>query len=203
MNKNRIIAVKSVIWLLALIPVIRLFWLGFTNNLGANPVEFIEHSTGTWALVFLLVSLSMTPIRLLTGQAWQIQVRRLLGLWMFFYACLHIITYVWLDFNFLFDEMVKDVLKHPRILVGFAAFLLTIPLAITSNNYMMKKLKSKWKTLHKTVYVIAILAVVHFLLLVKKDLTEPFYYTAVLLLLFGIRVYFKYKTNKASLAHTK
>jgi len=203
MNKNRIIVVKSIIWLLALIPVVRLFWLGFTNDLGANPVEFIEHSTGTWALVFLLVSLSMTPIRLLTGQVWQIQVRRLLGLWMFFYACLHITTYVWLDFNFLFDEMVKDVLEHPRILVGFAAFVLTIPLAVTSNNYMMRKLKTKWKTLHKTVYLIAILAVVHFLLLVKKDLTEPFYYTAVLLLLFGIRIYFKYKTNLVSVANKK
>ncbi len=196
MNKNRIIVVKSIIWLLALIPVSRLFWLGFTNGLGANPVEFIEHSTGTWALVFLMVSLTMTPIRLLTGQVWQIQVRRLLGLWMFFYACLHITTYVWLDFNFLFDEMVKDVLEHPRILVGFAAFILTIPLAITSNNVMMRKLKSKWKTLHKTVYLIAILAVVHFLLLVKKDLTEPFYYAAVLLLLFGIRIYFKYQPKK-------
>lgn len=203
MNKNRIIAVKCIIWLLALIPVVRLVWLGFSNGLGANPVEFIEHSTGTWALVFLLVSLSMTPIRLLTGQVWQIQVRRLLGLWMFFYACLHIITYVWLDFNFLFDEMIKDVLEHPRILVGFAAFVLTIPLAVTSNNYMMKKLKAKWKTLHKTVYLIAILAVVHFLLLVKKDLTEPFYYTAVLLLLFGIRIYFKYKTNVVSVANKK
>lgn len=203
MNKNRIIVVKSIIWLLALIPVVRLFWLGFTNDLGANPVEFIEHSTGTWALVFLLVSLSMTPIRLLTGQVWQIQVRRLLGLWMFFYACLHIITYVWLDFNFLFDEMVKDVLEHPRILVGFAAFVLTIPLAVTSNNVMMRKLKTKWKTLHKTVYLIAILAVVHFLLLVKKDLTKPFYYTAVLLLLFGIRIYFKYKTNVISVTNKK
>ncbi|MCH9848433.1 MAG: sulfoxide reductase heme-binding subunit YedZ [Betaproteobacteria bacterium] len=203
MNKNLIIVVKSIIWLLALIPVVRLFWLEFTNDLGANPVEFIEHSTGTWALVFLLVSLSMTPIRLLTGQVWQIQVRRLLGLWMFFYACLHIITYVWLDFNFLFDEMVKDVLEHPRILVGFAAFVLTIPLAVTSNNVMMRKLKTKWKTLHKTVYLIAILAVVHFLLLVKKDLTEPFYYTAVLLLLFGIRIYFKYKTNVISVTNKK
>ncbi len=198
MNKNRIIAVKALIWLLALIPVIRLFWLGFTNGLGANPVEFIEHSTGIWALVFLLVSLSMTPVRLITGQVWQIQVRRLLGLWMFFYAFLHITTYVWLDFNFLFDEMINDVFEHPRILVGFAAFLLTIPLVVTSNSYMMKKLKSKWKTLHKTVYLIAILAVVHFLLLVKKDLTEPFYYAAVLLLLFGIRIYYQYKSNKIS-----
>lgn len=198
MSKNKIIAVKAIVWILALVPIVRLFWLGFTHNLGANPVEFIEHSTGIWALVFLLLSLSMTPIRLLTGQVWQIQIRRLLGLWMFFYAFLHITTYVWLDFNFLFDEMVKDVFEHPRILVGFAAFLLTIPLAITSNHYMMKKLKSKWKVLHKSVYLVALLAVVHFLLLVKKDLTEPFYYAAVLLLLFGIRIYYKYIANKVS-----
>ena len=201
MNKNRIIAIKFAIWVLALIPVSRLFWLGFNNDLGANPVEFIEHSTGIWALVLLLVSLSMTPIRLLTGQVWQIQVRRLLGLWMFFYACLHLTTYVWLDFNFLFSEMVKDVSEHPRILVGFTAFILTTPLAVTSNDFMMKKLKSKWKTLHKTVYLIAILTVVHFLLLVKKDLTEPFYYSAVLMLLFGVRIYFKYKINVVSVAN--
>ena len=193
MNKKQIIAIKAVVWLLAFIPLIRLFWFGYTDNLGANPIEFVEHSTGTWALVFLLLSLSMTPIRLLTGQVWQIQIRRLLGLWMFFYATLHIITYVWLDFSFLFDEMLQDVFKHPRILVGFAAFVLTIPLALTSNNFMMKKLKSKWKTLHKTVYLIAILAVLHFLLLVKRDLTEPIYYAIALAILLGIRIYFHYK----------
>ncbi len=184
---------KVIVWLLASIPLIRLFWLGFHNDLGANPIEFVEHSTGTWALVFLMLSLSMTPIRLLTGQVWQIQIRRQLGLWMFFYACLHIITYVWLDFSFLFDEMIKDVFEHPRILVGFAAFVLTIPLAVTSNSYMMKKLKSKWKTLHKLVYLIAILAVLHFLLLVKKDLTEPIYYAVVLAILLGIRMYYQAK----------
>lgn len=198
MRKSRVNAVKCTIWLLALIPLARLLWLGFANDLGANPVEFVEHSTGIWALVFLLTSLSMTPIRLLTRQVWQIQIRRLLGLWMFFYATLHVITYVWLDFNFMLDEIMKDVVGHPRILVGFAAFVLTIPLALTSNNYMMKKLKSNWKTLHKTVYLIALLAVVHFLLLVKKDLTEPFYYAAILLLLFGIRIYFSYKTKNKS-----
>ncbi len=193
MDKKHISIVKVVVWLLASIPLIRLFWLGFNNNLGANPIEFVEHSTGTWALVFLLLSLSMTPIRLLTGQVWQIQIRRQLGLWMFFYACLHIITYVWLDFSFLFDEMINDVFEHPRILVGFAAFVLTIPLAVTSNSYMMKKLKAKWKTLHKLVYLIAILAVLHFLLLVKKDLTEPIYYAVALAILFGIRLYYQAK----------
>ena len=193
MPKQTIVVIKIIIWMLALVPFSRLFWLGFNHNLGANPVEFVEHSTGIWALVFLLISLTMTPIRLITGQVWQIQVRRLLGLWMFFYASLHILAYVWLDFNFLFDEMVNDVFEHPRILVGFTAFILTIPLAATSNQYMMRQLKSKWKTLHQLVYLIAIFVVVHFLLLVKKDLTEPFYYAAVLLLLFGIRVLFKLK----------
>ena len=195
MTKQHIIYIKAAVWFLALLPLARLFWLGFNDNLGANPVEFVEHSTGTWALVFLLITLSMTPIRLLTGQVWQIQLRRVLGLFMFFYACLHITTYVWLDFNFIWDEIFKDIAKHPRILVGFLAFVLTIPLALTSNSYMIKRLKTKWKKLHQAVYIIAILAVVHYLLLVKKDLTEPLYYAAVLIFLLGIRLYFKYRVK--------
>ena len=195
MNKQQIAYIKALVWLLALLPLARLVWLGVNDDLGANPVEFVEHSTGTWALVFLLITLSMTPIRLLTGQVWQIQLRRMLGLFMFFYACLHIITYVWLDFNFLWDELFMDVTKHPRILVGFAAFLLTIPLAITSNSYMIKRLKTNWKKLHHLVYLIAILAVVHFLMLVKKDLTDPIYYAIALIILFGIRLYYKYQAN--------
>lgn len=198
MKKQHIVFVKAAIWLLALIPLARLIWLGVNDNLGANPIEFIEHSTGTWALVFLLITLSMTPIRLLTGQVWQIQLRRVLGLFMFFYACLHIITYVWLDFAFMWDELVIDVAKHPRILVGFAAFLLAIPLAATSNSYMIKRLKTNWKKLHQAVYLIAILAVVHFWMLVKKDLTEPIYYALVLIVLLGIRVYFKYQPHSKS-----
>ncbi|PPD55899.1 MAG: sulfoxide reductase heme-binding subunit YedZ [Methylotenera sp.] len=193
MKKQHIVFVKAAIWIFALLPLARLIWLGVNDNLGANPIEFIEHSTGTWALVFLLITLSMTPIRLLTGQVWQIQLRRVLGLFMFFYACLHIITYVWLDFVFMWDELLIDVAKHPRILVGFAAFLLAIPLAATSNSYMIKRLKTNWKKLHQVVYLIAILAVVHFWMLVKKDLTEPIYYAVVLIALLGIRLYFKYK----------
>jgi methionine sulfoxide reductase heme-binding subunit len=196
MQKQHITWVKGVVWLLALMPLTRLIWLGFNDDLGANPVEFIEHSTGTWALVFLLASLSMTPIRLLTNQVWQIQLRRLLGLWMFFYATLHFITYIWLDFGFLMDDILKDVVKHPRILVGFIAFVLSIPLAATSNQYMMRKLKTKWKKLHKLVYLIAILAVLHYLWLVKKDITEPFYYAVVLVVLLSIRVYFHYKKKQ-------
>lgn len=195
MNKQQIIYIKVAVWVLALLPLARLIYLGVNDDLSANPIEFVEHSTGTWALVFLLLSLSMTPIRLLTGQVWQIQLRRILGLFMFFYACLHIVAYVWLDFAFMWEDIIKDVVKHPRILVGFVAFLLTIPLAFTSNSYMIKRLKTKWKKLHQLVYLIGILAVLHYLLLVKKDLTEPFYYAAVLVLLLGIRVYYKYKVS--------
>jgi sulfoxide reductase heme-binding subunit YedZ len=197
MNKQQIIYIKAAVWVLALLPLAHIVWLGFHEDLGANPIEFVEHSTGTWALVFLLATLSMTPIRLLTGQVWQIQLRRLLGLFMFFYACLHIVAYVWLDFAFMWEDIIKDVAKHPRILVGFAAFILTIPLAATSNSYMIKRLKTKWKKLHQIVYLIGILAVLHFVLLVKKDLTEPFYYAAALIFLLGVRLYFKYHTKAA------
>ncbi len=187
---------KVAIWIAACLPIARLFWLGFNEDLGANPVEFVERSTGTWALVFLLASLSMTPIRLITKQVWPIQVRRLLGLWMFFYACLHITTYVWLDYGFVWADIVKDIIKHPYVIVGFTAYLLTIPLALTSNSKMMKRLKTKWKTLHQSVYLISILAILHFWWLVKKDVTEPFYYAAVLIVLLGIRIY--YRTQKAA-----
>ncbi len=197
MNKQQIIYIKLAVWLFALLPFARLVWLGFNDNLGANPIEFVEHSTGIWALVFLLVTLSMTPIRLITGQAWPIQLRRVLGLFMFFYACLHIVTYVWLDFAFIWADITKDVAKHPRILVGFAAFILTIPLAVTSNSYMIKRLKTNWKKLHQAIYLISILVVVHFLLLVKKDLTEPLYYAVALAILLGIRIYYKYRTKTA------
>lgn len=195
MTKQKMLAIKSLIWVLALLPLARLFWLGFNDGLTANPVEFVERSTGTWALVFLLITLSMTPIRLLTGIVWQVQLRRMLGLWMFFYACLHITTYVWLDYSFLWDEIVNDIIEHPYVIVGFSAFLLTIPLAVTSNNTMMRRLKSNWKKLHQLIYLIAILGVLHFWWLVKKDVTEPFYYASVLVFLLGIRVYFKYQVK--------
>jgi len=195
MNKQQIVYVKAAIWLLALMPMARLIWLGVNENLGANPVEFVERSTGTWTLVILLTTLSMTPIRLLTGQVWPIQLRRLLGLFMFFYACLHITSYIWLDYSFVWTDIIKDIIKHPYVIVGFSAFLLTIPLATTSNSYMIKRLKTNWKKLHQIVYLIAILGVVHFWWLVKKDVTEPTYYATALLMLLSVRLYFKLKSN--------
>jgi len=195
MKKQHILIVKSVIWLLALMPLARLVWLGYNDDLTANPVEFVERSTGTWTLVILLTTLAMTPIRLITGIVWQIQLRRLLGLFMFFYACLHITTYLWLDYSFLWADIAKDIIKHPYVIVGFLAFVLTIPLALTSNNSAMRRLKSSWKKLHQLVYVIAILGVLHFWWLVKKDVTEPFYYALVLAFLLGARLYYKRSTK--------
>ena len=133
----------------------------------------------------------MTPIKLITGITWQIQLRRMVGLFMFFYACLHFTTYIWLDHSFYWPDIIKDIIKHPYVLVGFSAFLLTIPLAITSNNRMIRKLKTNWKKLHSSVYVIAILGVLHYWWLVKKDLTEPIIYSVVLATLLGIRLYYK------------
>lgn len=178
---------------LALVPLARLIWLGVNDDLTANPVEFVERSTGTWALAILLITLSMTPIRLLTGVVWQIQLRRMMGLFMFFYACLHFTTYIWLDHWFDWMAITKDIAKHPYVLVGFSAFVLSIPLAVTSNHFMMRKLRENWKKLHAVVYLVAIFGVLHFFWLVKKDIREPLAYAIVLTVLLGIRLYYKYQ----------
>lgn len=185
--------IKAVLFVLALLPLARLIWLGIQDDLTANPVEFVERSTGTWALAILLITLSMTPIRLLTGLAWQIQLRRMMGLFMFFYACLHFTTYIWLDHWFDWTAITKDIAKHPYVLVGFSAFVLTIPLAATSNHFMMRKLRENWKRVHMLVYIVAIFGVLHFLWLVKKDIREPLAYALVLVFLLGIRLYYRYK----------
>lgn len=174
---------KAMIWIGASLPVLRLVILGVTENLGANPIEFIERSTGTWALVFLLLSLIITPLRYLTGQSWLIAVRRLLGLWMFAYACLHLTSYVWLDYQFDWPEIAKDITKHPYVLVGATAFVLTLPLAATSNQKAIRMLKQRWKSLHTLVYVIGILGLLHYWWLVKKDVTEPVIYSIVFAIL--------------------
>lgn len=177
--QKAIFRLKIIIWLLACAPVLRLLLLGLTDALGANPVEFIERSTGTWALVFLLLSLSITPLRQWSKQAWLMAVRRLLGLWMFAFACLHVTTYVWLDYQFFWPDILTDIAKHPYVLVGAAALLLSVPLAATSHQRAIRYLKKRWKTLHLLVYFIALLALLHFWWLVKKDVTEPVLYSLV------------------------
>jgi methionine sulfoxide reductase heme-binding subunit len=168
---------KVLIWLGACLPLLRLLVLAVTDDLGANPVEFIERSTGTWALVFLLLSLTITPLRLWKPLSWLIAVRRLLGLWMFAYACVHVLCYLWLDYSFDWQDIGHDIVKHPFVLVGACAFLLTLPLAATSNQRAIRALKQRWKRLHMLVYVIAVLALLHYWWLVKKDVTEPVIYS--------------------------
>jgi sulfoxide reductase heme-binding subunit YedZ len=181
---------KAVLFIASLIPVLRLSWFAFSDQLGANPIEFITRSLGTWTLVFLLLTLSITPLRKLTGWAWLIKLRRMAGLFAFFYASLHFITYIWLDQFFDLSSIYKDVIKRPFITIGFAAFILLIPLAATSTNAMIKKLGGQlWQKLHRLVYLIAIFAVLHYWWLVKKDITQPLIYAAVLTILLGYRVW--------------
>lgn len=179
---------KFWIALLCLLPLMRLIVLGVGGGLGANPVEFITRSTGTWTLTGLLVTLSVTPLRRLTGRADLIRYRRMLGLFTFFYACLHFVTYVWLDQFFDPVAIARDIIKRPFITVGFTAFVLLIPLAATSTHAMMRRLGRRWQQLHRLIYPIALLGVIHFLWLVKKDLTEPMFYGAVLILLLAMRL---------------
>ena len=194
-NNSLIINIKVLIFTLSTIPLFRLIYLGLNDGLGANPIEFLERSTGTWSLVFLMLSLTITPIRQWSGINSFIQFRRMLGLFMFFYASLHIVSYVWLDHWFDLMEITKDIVNHPYVLVGFTAFILSVPLAITSTKAMMKRLGGRWKLLHKLVYFIAVLAILHFLWLVKKDHTEPLVYLTVFLSLIALRMAYKYRRH--------
>ena len=181
---------KPAIFVLSLIPFVRLFVLGFQDRLGANPIEFVTHSTGFWALTFICITLSVTPLRRLTGWQHLVRLRRMLGLFAFFYASAHLLTYVWFDQWFSLEEIAKDIWKRPFITVGFAAFVLLVPLAITSTNRMIRRLGRRWSQLHRLVYLIAILGVVHFWWLKedKNDLSEPWLYAGIVsaLLLFRL-----------------
>ena len=190
-QKNKLNIIKGIFFVLLLIPLIRLIILGINDALGANPIETIERSTGYWALFCLLVSLSITPLRLSLNIIWPIHIRRMIGLYSFFYACLHAVTYFWLDHWFDWQEIFNDIFKHPYVLVGFLSLLLLIPLAITSTNKMMKAMGRWWKRLHYLVYLIAVLSILHFLWLVKKDITEPALFAIIFALLISIRIFHK------------
>ena len=179
---------KVVLFLICLIPLGTLIARGIQGGLGPNPVETLTHVTGDWALRFLLIGLAVTPLRRLTGQVALVRFRRMLGLFAFFYASLHFATYLWLDQFFAWGAIVEDVLKRPYITVGFAAFLLMVPLAITSTRASMRKLGRRWQQLHRLVYFVGLLGVLHYLWLVKADVTEPLIYGAILALLLALRI---------------
>jgi sulfoxide reductase heme-binding subunit YedZ len=178
------------VWIfgLCLLPLGRLIALASMGELGANPIEFITRSTGTWTLVGLLVTLSVTPLRRLSGRAELLRYRRMLGLFAFFYACLHFVTYLWLDQFFDLAAIARDIVKRPFITVGFTAFVLLIPLAATSSRAMMRRLGRNWQRLHRLIYPIALLGVIHYLWLVKKDMTQPLIYGGALVLLLVLRL---------------
>ncbi len=172
--------IKSLVFALCLLPGVLLGWQFYQDQLGANPIEAITHNTGEWTLRLLLITLVMTPLKRLTGWYWPIRLRRMLGLFAFFYACLHLSTYLWLDQFFDWPEIWLDILDRPFITVGMLAFVLLLPLAVTSNRYAIKKLGRNWKRLHRLAYIVPVLGVLHFWWLVKADVLEPAIYALLL-----------------------
>jgi sulfoxide reductase heme-binding subunit YedZ len=184
------IAAKAAVWMLCLTPAGLLIWRAFTDGLGANPIEFITLRTGFWTLVLIMVTLAVTPVRRVTGWHRIIQFRRMLGLFAFFYATLHFLTYVTLDLFFDFSAVAADIVKRPYITVGFTAFLLLVPLALTSTKGSIRRLGRNWLRLHRLLYVSAALAVLHFYWKksAKSDIAEPLIFAGILAVLLLFRV---------------
>ncbi|MDC1288125.1 sulfoxide reductase heme-binding subunit YedZ, partial [Gammaproteobacteria bacterium] len=180
--------VKPVLHLLCLAPFLLLIWAAFADALGANPVEKLTHETGQWTLRLLLVTLALSPLRQWTGAAAWIRFRRMVGLYTYFYCCCHFAIWFIADHSLDLVDMFEDVIKRPYITLGFSAFVLLLPLAITSNQVMMRRLGRKWMALHQLVYAILLLAVLHFLWLVKADYLEPTIYAIIAMILLLHRV---------------
>ncbi len=189
LEEATIARLKAATFVVCLAPLGLLIWRGFTGGLTANPIEFITHTTGWWTLAFLMITLAVTPLRRLLDMPWLLRLRRMLGLYVFFYASLHFLTWLVVDQFFDWQAIVKDIAKRPYITVGFSAFFLLLPLAATSTNAMVRRLgAARWQSLHRLVYVIAILGVVHFWWLVKKDIREPALFAMILTVLLGTRL---------------
>ena len=187
--RDHVTALKALLFATCLVPLAWLTWDALHDGLGADPVAALEHRSGDWALRLLLATLAITPLRRLTGRAELVRFRRMLGMFAFFYACVHLTIYVVIDLGAYWSQLFADVVKRPYITVGFAAWLLLIPLAVTSTRGMMRRLGRHWQRLHRLVYVIGFLAVLHFLWLVKADHREPLIYLAVFGALMFARLY--------------
>lgn len=188
---------KPLVFLLALVPAGSLAYRTYTNDLGVNPAETLQLETGEWALKFLLITLAITPLRRLTGWNRVIQYRRMLGLFAFFYASVHFLTYIVLDKYFAWGEMIADVAKRPFITAGFIAFVAMAPLAITSTKGWIRRLGRRWQMLHRLIYVSGIAAAVHFVWKVKVPIGEPVYYAIVMALLLGFRLVWQLRSAKS------
>jgi methionine sulfoxide reductase heme-binding subunit len=183
--------VKAPVFTLCLAPLASLLWRGFQHHLGANPIELITHETGDWTLIFLVLTLSISPVRKLFGQPQLIRFRRMLGLFAFFYGCLHFTTYIWLDKFFDWPEMLADVAKRRFITLGLTGFVLMIPLAATSTAGWIRRLGGKrWQALHRFIYASAVAGVVHYYWLVKSDVRKPVGYGIIVALLLACRLWF-------------
>jgi sulfoxide reductase heme-binding subunit YedZ len=181
------LVVKPIVFGACLLPFAWLLLGALTGDLGANPVERVTDVTGEWGLRLLLLTLAVTPLRQLTGWTWLQRFRRMLGLFAFFYVSLHFLTWIWLDQELSTARIVEDIAKRPYVTVGFTAWLLLVPLALTSTRGMMRRLGRRWKSLHRLVYASAALGVLHYLWLVKADLLEPLLYALALALLLALR----------------
>ena len=179
---------RPVAHLLCLLPLLLLIWAAVEGQLGANPVEKLTHETGVWALRLLLLTLALSPLRQWTGEAGWIRFRRMFGLYAYFYSCCHFAIWFIADHSFDFSDMLEDVIKRPYITLGFSAFVLLLPLALTSNQSMIRRLGRKWKALHKLVYAILLLTVLHFLWQVKADYLEPSIYAIIAAILLLHRI---------------
>lgn len=181
--RDRIAVSKPFAFALCLLPLALLVWDTLREQLGTDPVAQLEHRTGDWALRLFLATLAITPLRRLSGSAWLVRYRRMLGLFAFFYACVHLTTYLVIDLGGYWSQLLTEIAKRPYMTVGFSAWLLLVPLALTSTRRMMHRLGRRWQQLHRLVYVSALLAVLHFLWLVKADHREPLIYLGILALL--------------------
>ena len=201
LTDRQLAAVKAALFLPCLVPLTRLAWGASQAALGPNPIEAIQRGLGLWALNFLLITLCVTPLRRYSGWGWLARLRRMLGLYAFFYAALHFTSYLWLDQFFDWDEIARDIVKRPFITVGFAAFALLVPLAATSNRSALRRLGGRrWQALHRAVYPIAILAVIHYWWLVKRDVATPALYAIAVLLLLGLRALWRERERREQLA---
>jgi sulfoxide reductase heme-binding subunit YedZ len=176
---DRVAASKPLVWVACLAPLLALVWDAWRDELGTDPVAQLEHRSGLWALRLLLLTLAITPLRRVTGWNKLIRYRRLIGLFAFFYATVHLLIYTLVDLGGYWSQLLEEIAKRPYITVGFSAWLLLIPLALTSTRNMIRRLGRRWQTLHKLIYPIALLALLHFLWLVKADKREPLLYLAV------------------------
>ena len=202
-SSRQLAALKATLFLICLLPLLRLAWGATHDELGANPIEFVTRALGDWTLRFLLITLTVSPLRRLTGWHWLIRLRRMFGLYVFFYAVLHLSAYLWLDQFFDWQAIAQDIVKRPFITIGMSAFVLLVPLAATSSNAMIRRLGGKrWQQLHRAIYVIAIFGVFHYWWMVKRDVSQPLLYAVILALLLGVRALWREQERRRQLAGT-